>query len=88
MKSLTEIQKRITDLETQITAQDITTTTIQNGRIDILYWVRNNGELKTDKEVINKIERIKEELIPITDINDLWYKEKTAKIKELENCLK
>jgi hypothetical protein len=81
------LDNRIKDLQISIISQDIETTTIQRGRIDTLYWVKNgNNEVKTNDEIKLKIQRYKEELLCLPE-KDLWYREKTARIKELENVL-
>ena len=80
------IQRRINDIEHSILPQDIDSTYVKLGRIDILYWLINN-EIEDKERVLTKIKRIQEEMIPL-QANDVMYQEKQARIKELEFCMR
>lgn len=93
MLSMTLIKHRITDLEyTIIPETDRDGRFVHNGRLDILYWVIQNNELKTEKQILNRIKRIKEEILSTNqEMNKgsiLDYQEKIARIEELESILK
>jgi hypothetical protein len=81
------LQKRIFDYEHQLVPQSVDSTFIHAGKIDTLYWVLNGGNLKTEQEIRNKIERYKEELLIYTNNVDMYYREKLARIAELEYVL-
>ena len=80
------IQRRINDIEHEIVSQDIESTYIKLGRIEILSWLLNN-EIEDEEKVLIKIKRIEEEMIPL-QVNDLTYQEKRARIKELQFCMR
>jgi hypothetical protein len=87
------IKHRITDLEYNIIPENNKDERfIQNGRIDILYWVIQNNELKTEKQIHNRIKRIQEEILSTNqDMSKgsiLDYQEKSARIEELKSILK
>ena len=83
MLSIELLEKRISDLEHAVIPQDVFSTTVQHGKIDTLYWVRNGGELKTEQQINSKIQRIEEEMI-LLQPDDMWYQEKQARIYELK----
>ena len=91
MLSLNMIKHRINDLEHTLVPQDINYTLPHRGRIDSLYWVIQGNQIKSEKEIRNKIQRHKEELLCLnSDISKgsiLYYNEKIARIKELEDLL-
>lgn len=82
-----QLECRISDLEHTIVPQDVYFTTIHHGRVDMLTWVRNGGNMKSEDEILSRIDRYKEELLVFNDDRDLFYKEKIARIKELEYVL-
>lgn len=87
MLSLNQLNKRIFDLEHQLIPQSLDITYIHSGRIDTLYWIKNNNLMKTEEEIKLKIQRYKEELLALNDTTDMHYREKVARIKELEFVL-
>ena len=88
MISINQLNKKIFDLEHELVPQSLDFTYIHSARIDILYWVKNGGEMKTEEEIKNKIQRYEEELLGIEDNFDLHYREKQARINELQELLK
>ena len=91
MLSLNMIKHRINDLEHTLVPQDINYTLPHRGRIDSLYWVIQGNQIKSEKEIRNKIQRHKEELLCLnSDLSKgsiLYYNEKVARIAELEKLL-
>ena len=91
MLSISMIKHRITDLEYTI-VKDEDTKFINNGKIDILYWSIQDGEVKSEKQIRNRIKRIQEELLATNSEmgkgSILDYQEKMARIEELEGILK
>ena len=87
MISINQLNKKIFDLEHELVPQSLDFTYIHSARIDILYWVKNSGNMRTEQEILNKIQRYKEELLGIENDFDLHYREKQARIKELYELL-
>ena len=91
MLSLNMIKHRISDLEHTLVPQDINYTLPHRGRIDSLYWVIQGNKVKTEQQIRNKIQRYKEELLCLNSViskgSILYYNEKIARIKELEDIL-
>ena len=59
---------------------------VYQARINVLEWMYNNGELRTDKEFSVKIQSIKEEILAYEFAEDrgIYYKAAQAKLKEME----
>lgn len=88
MLSINQLDKKIFDLEHELVPQSLDFTYIHSARIDILYWVKNSGNMKTEQDIKNKIKRYEEELLCIPNEFDLHYREKKARINELQELLK
>ena len=56
-------------------------------KLDILYWIKNNDEFRTEQELNTKIKRIREELLGIYSNQNIKYLERSAKIDVLLNIL-
>ena len=87
MISFYSLEKHIHDLEHAIIPQDIYLTTLHHSRIDVLKWVRLDGDVRSEAEVLNRINRYNEELMAITDENSLSYKDLKVRIEELQNVI-
>lgn len=61
MLSTNMICKRISDLEHENVPLDDYSITIHRARLDILYWIKNGEETKTESEIDTKMQRILEE---------------------------
>ena len=86
MVNITQINDIIANLEKELTPQSVECTFIHNEKMDVLYWYKNSGQLRTDEEVRNKIKRFKEECFLLSN-NDIVYKAKQEKIKILYSLL-
>ena len=83
-----QLQKRINDLTHQIIPQDINFTTIHSSKIDVLKWCcLENEQLRTEQEILNRIQRYNEELLAFNDDKNLMYKQTKARIEELNNVI-
>lgn len=87
MITLNQLNKRIFDLEHALIPQSEDSTFIHSGRIDMLYWVKNSNNMRTEEEINNKIQRLEEELLCLSDTYDMHYREKQARIEELHSIL-
>lgn len=81
------LNSKIRELEQRINVNDEKQSYVIKGRIDILYWFKNNDNFRTEEEIKNKIQRYNEELLVFNNEYDLQYIEKKARIDELENLL-
>ena len=86
MIDIAMLNKRISELETSLVPQSIDYTVPHHARIEILYWVKNKGEIKTEEQIKNKLNRLQEELF-ILKQDDVFYKAKLSQIEELKYCL-
>ena len=77
-----QIKKRISEVCCVMNNIDEYSKIIDSGKIDILNWCID----KTEEELLNKIQRLKEEMLCLTS-NALFYQEKQAKIDEINYCL-
>ena len=75
--TLIELTKRLNDLESILV--NSSDKYITQSRIDMIYWLRNGGNLRTKEEIENKIQRYKEELLAIPNDTDKYYREKKKK---------
>lgn len=86
MKSKIQIQERLDFVRQLFNELDPINAMINTARIDTLNWVLCLFDVNTEKDLLNKITRIKEEMIPLIN-TDITYKEKQARITELNFCL-
>lgn len=86
MLSYHKVTLRMRELEHTFVPQSMSYTVPHRARLDILYWVTANGVLKSEHEILQKIERLKEEMLVLSE-SDLWYQEKSARIEELLRVL-
>lgn len=79
------LNSRILELKSMMVPQSMDYTVPHHSRIEILYWLRNERNMRTEEEINQKIERIKEELLAYQK-DDVMYKARVAEIEELEYC--
>lgn len=82
-----QLEKRINDLTHSIVPQDVYFTTIHNARLEVLKWVKNENEIRPECEILNRIDRYKEEMLAFPDESNLWYKALKVRIEELNNVV-
>ena len=58
-----QLEKRINDLTHSIVPQDVHFTTIHNARLEVLKWAKNENEIRPESEILNRIDRYKEEML-------------------------
>ena len=87
MLSSVQLEKVITDMQLQESSNDELTKRIKNARIDSLIWALNSGTIKSVAEIQHRIARYQEELLVFADHSNPAYKEKIARIDELENLI-
>lgn len=87
MLSAIQLEKRITDMQLANVCNDDSIKRIQTARIDSLIWALNGGDIKSISQIEHRITRFKEELLAFSSEHNLDYKEKTARIDELQNLI-
>ena len=87
MMNLIQTNSLISDVERELIPQSVECTFVHNEKLNTLFWYKNCGELRTEKEVKNKIQRYEEECL-LLDTKDLNYKGKKEGIKLLKEVLK
>lgn len=86
MLTIQQIDFKIQELLRNIIDETSPEARINRGVIDSLYWLKNNNDLRTEEQVKLKIKRYEEELLGL-NAEDVHYKEKKARIKELQNAI-
>lgn len=86
MLTIQQIDFRIQELLRNIIDETSPEARINRGVIDSLYWLKNNNDLRTEEQVKLKIKRYEEELLGL-NAEDVHYREKKARIKELQNAI-
>ena len=86
MLTIQQIDFRIQELLRNIIDETSPEAIINRGVIDSLYWLKNNNDLRTEEQVKLKIKRYEEELLGL-NAEDVHYREKKARIKELQNAI-
>ena len=86
MLTIQQIDFRIQELLRNIIDETSPEARINRGVIDSLYWLKNNNHLRTEEQVKLKIKRYEEELLGL-NTEDVHYREKKARIKELQNAI-
>lgn len=89
MKDAIYIKTRLNNVNSEIVPQSIEYTAVHNARQETLMWIYNYGSIRTEKEIQNRLERVKEELIAFDFANQtgLPLKIANAKKQEIENIL-
>ena len=86
MLNIKQIDFRIKELLRSVIDETSPEARINRGVIDSLYWLKNNNDLRTEEQVKLKIKRYEEELLGL-NAEDVHYREKKARIKELQNAI-
>ena len=86
MLTIQQIDFKIQELLRSVIDETSPEARINRGVIDSLYWLKNNNDLRTEEQVKLKIKRYEEELLGL-NAEDVHYKEKKARIKELQNAI-
>ena len=86
MLTIQQIDFKIQELLRSVIDETSPEARISRGVIDSLYWLKNNNDLRTEEQVRLKIKRYEEELLGL-NAEDVHYKEKKARIKELQNAI-
>ena len=86
MLTIQQIDFKIQELLRSVIDETSPEARINRGVIDSLYWLKNNNDLRTEEQVKLKIKRYEEELLGL-NTEDVYYKEKKARIKELQNAI-
>ena len=86
MLTIQQIDFKIQDLLRSVIDETSPEARINRGVIDSLYWLKNNNDLRTEEQVKLKIKRYEEELLGL-NAEDVHYREKKARIKELQNAI-
>ena len=87
MKDSLYIKSRLDNLCVGFTSQD---NNYQEDMINTIAWVYNFGNIRSQKEIQNRLDRAKEELITLEmfgDTDQIKLKHIRQKIRELENIL-
>lgn len=87
MISVNQLDKMINDMQFELTPDNNEINHIKKSEIDTLIWIRNAGTLRTTEEINKRIERYKEELLVFDNDQDLYYRERIARIAQLEHIL-
>ena len=89
MKNKDYLVTRLSELRTALVPQSIQYTTIHHNKIEILEWVYNEGNIKSQDEIENKILSIQEEITGLLRYQDTSYVLLGLKAQktELENIL-
>ena len=86
MLTIQQIDFKIQELLRSVIDETSPEARINRGVIDSLCWLKNNNDLRTEEQVKLKIKRYEEELLGLTP-EDVHYREKKARIKELQNAI-
>lgn len=86
MLTIQQIDFKIQELLRSVIDETSPEARINRGVIDSLYWLKNNNDLRTEEQVKLKIKRYEEELLGL-NAEDVHYREKKARIKELQNAI-
>lgn len=86
MKDSLYVKTHLDNVCNSIYPQSVESSQIHSARVDNMYWIYNNGNLRTDAELNLKIQNFKEELIAYEFANDfgIQFKIAEAKLKDLE----
>ena len=89
MKNKDYLVTRLSELKTALVPQSMQYTTIHHSKIEILEWVYNEGNIKSQDEIENKILSIQEEITGLLRYQDTSYVLLGLKAQktELENIL-
>ena len=86
MLTIQQIDFKIQELLRSVIDETSPEARINRGVIDSLCWLKNNNDLRTEEQVKLKIKRYEEELLGL-NAEDVHYREKKARIKELQNAI-
>ena len=86
MLTIQQIDFKIQELLRSVIDETSPEARINRGVIDSLYWLKNNNDPRTEEQVKLKIKRYEEELLGL-NAEDVHYREKKARIKELQSAI-
>lgn len=80
------VKTRLENLRHTQIPQSIDYKTIQNAKINIIEWLYNNGNLRTEDELQTKLQSIQEEILmyEFAEERGYMYEAAKAKLKEME----
>jgi hypothetical protein len=86
MKDALTIKTRLDGVIHTAIPQTVEQNTVYQARINVLEWLYNNGNLRTENEFLVKIQSIKEEILAYEFAEDrgTYYKAAQAKLREME----
>ena len=86
MMNLTQTNSLISDIEREQVVQFTDSIFIHKEKLNTLFWYKNCGELRTEKEVLNKIKRYEEECLLLND-REMEYRSRQEGIALLKLTL-
>ena len=87
MISIYQIESRLNDLYHDIKHRDFEGSLIHNAKIDMLNWIKVDNKIRSVKEITNRIKRYQEELLAFSSTDNVYYKERVARINILNEAL-